>query len=141
EDNLQELPLHQWGKWIFTSVERNENANAYFREMEERMSWLPFDQFVYRPEFLKDYFVDAHCALYCENYLEGFHIPFVNAGLNSIIDYGSYTTELYSHSSLQLGLTKDDDLVFELPQSSPDYGKKVVGYYFFIFPNMMFNFY
>jgi len=141
EDNLQELPLHQWGKWIFTSVERNENANAYFREMEERMSWLPFDQFVYRPEFSKDYIVDAHWALYCENYLEGFHIPFVHAGLNSIIDYGSYTTELYSHSSLQLGLTKDDDLVFELPQSSPDYGKKVVGYYFFIFPNMMFNFY
>ena len=27
------------------------------------------------------------------------------------------------------------------PTSSPDYGKKVAAYYFFVFPNMMFNFY
>src|SRR5262249_51961697 len=30
---------------------------------------------------------------------------------------------------------------FDLPDSSPDYGKQVAAYYFFVFPNMMFNFY
>ena len=31
--------------------------------------------------------------------------------------------------------------VFDLPAVSPDFGKKVAAYYFFVFPNMMFNFY
>jgi choline monooxygenase len=34
-----------------------------------------------------------------------------------------------------------DDLVFVLPKSKQDYGKKIAGYYFWVFPNMMFNFY
>ncbi len=84
----------------------------------------------------------AHWALYCENYLEGFHIPFVHAGLNALIDYGEYATELFfPYSSLQLGLAKTEQDCFDLPASSPDYGKKVAAYYFWVFPNMMFNFY
>ncbi|MES1225150.1 MAG: SRPBCC family protein, partial [Bacteroidota bacterium] len=80
-------------------------------------------------------------ALYCENYLEGFHIPFVHAGLNTVIDFGNYTTELFQYSNLQLGIAKDEDDCFNLPASSPDHGKKIAAYYFFVFPNMMFNFY
>ncbi len=45
------------------------------------------------------------------------------------------------YSNLQLGIAKDGEDVFELPVASPDYGKQVAAYYFFVFPNMMFNFY
>ena len=31
--------------------------------------------------------------------------------------------------------------MLRLTEHSPDYGKKVGGYYFWVFPNMMFNFY
>jgi choline monooxygenase len=74
----------------------------------------------------KAYEVNAHWALYCENYLEGFHIPYVHKGLNEIVDYGSYRTELYRYSSLQTGF---------------DDSGEVAGKYLFVFPNMMFNFY
>lgn len=141
EDNMASLPLFQWGKWLFTTLDKKLEASLFFKEMTERVSWMPFHEFKHRPEFSRDYLIDANWALYCENYLEGFHIPFVHAGLNSVIDYGNYTTELYPYSSLQLGLSKDDNFTFDLPLSSPDYGKKVVGYYFWIFPNIMFNFY
>jgi choline monooxygenase len=40
-----------------------------------------------------------------------------------------------------LGIAKDEEDCFDLPASSIDYGKKVAAYYFFVFPNMMFNFY
>jgi hypothetical protein len=90
----------------------------------ERVGWMPFEEFHFRPELSQDYTVDAHWALYCENYLEGFHIPFVHAGLNAVIDYGKYSTELYKFSNLQLGLARENDTVFEFPPSSPDYGKK-----------------
>lgn len=141
DDDLSKLPLFQWGKLLFTSLNQPEDPKEYFGEMMNRVSWMPFHEFNFRPDHSRDYIIDANWALYCENYLEGFHIPFVHAGLNAVIDYGNYTTELYKYSSLQLGLAKDEDIVFDLPQSSPDYRKKIAGYYFWVFPNMMFNFY
>jgi choline monooxygenase len=147
-DDLKELPLVRWGKWLFTSLGAPAGASgrslphdAFWKDMMDRLHWLPLEDFVFRPELSKDFTVKAHWALYCENYLEGFHIPFVHAGLNAVIDFGNYTTELFKYSNLQLGIAKDDEDCFDLPASSPDYGKKVAAYYFFIFPNLMFNFY
>ena len=139
-DHLHSLPIHQWGKWLFTSLGQLP-ASAFFKEMSERLSWMDFSRFRLRPELSRDYEVDAHWALYCENFLEGFHIPFVHAGLNEAIDYGNYTTELFHYSNLQLGIAKSDEACFNLPVESLDYGKKIGGYYFWVFPNMMFNFY
>ena len=141
EDNLTALPLFIWGPWLFTSLNPSADATIYFRAMQERLAWLPLHEFVFKPELSSEYLVDAHWALYCENYLEGFHIPFVHAGLTAVIDFGNYTTEIFEGSNLQLGIAKADDEVFDLPLSSPDYGKKVAAYYFFVYPNMMFNFY
>ncbi|MEQ1924401.1 MAG: SRPBCC family protein, partial [Pyrinomonadaceae bacterium] len=74
----------------------------------------------------REYEVNAHWALYCENYLEGFHIPYVHRALNAVVDYGSYTTETFRYSSLQTGY---------------DDAGKVAARYLFVFPNLMFNFY
>ena len=140
-DNLTSLPLFQWGKLLFTSLKKESDPSVFFKEIMDRVSWMPLNEFVFRPDLSKDYMIDAHWALYCENYLEGFHIPFVHAGLNSVIDYGNYSVELFRNANLQLGIAKEGELVFDLPSSSPDYGKRVAGYYFWVFPNMMFNFY
>ena len=141
DDNLTRLPLTEWGPLLFTSTGKQSDSKKYFRAMQERLSWLPLEEFIYKPALSAEYMVKAHWALYCENYLEGFHIPFVHAGLNAVIDFGNYTTEIFESSNLQLGLAKSGDTVFNLPESSPDFGKKVAAYYFFVFPNMMFNFY
>ncbi|WP_315822524.1 aromatic ring-hydroxylating dioxygenase subunit alpha [Paraflavitalea speifideaquila] len=141
DDDLSQLPLFQWGPWLFASLQQGSAMQPYLQDMMNRVAWLPVQDFVYQPQLSKDYIVQAHWALYCENYLEGFHIPFVHAGLNAVIDFGNYTTELFTYSNLQLGIAKEDEDCFELPESSPDYGKKVAAYYFFVFPNMMFNFY
>ncbi|HET6252568.1 MAG TPA: aromatic ring-hydroxylating dioxygenase subunit alpha [Puia sp.] len=154
-DDLHPLPLTRWGKWLFTSLGDAPSSGStparpsvsaprhadFWQEIMQRLSWLPFDKYVLHPEYTRDFIVEAHWALYCENYLEGFHIPFVHAGLNAVIDFGNYTTELFRYSSLQLGIAKEDEDCFDLPPDSPDYGKKVAAYYFFIFPNTMFNFY
>ena len=141
DDNLAQLPLFRWGNWLFTSVNERCKAAPYFQEMTNRLGWLPVEDFVFRQELSNEYTVNAHWALYCENYLEGFHIPFVHAGLNAVIDFGNYSTELFKYSNLQLGIAKEDDDIFDLPPGSVDYGKKVAAYYFWVFPNMMFNFY
>jgi choline monooxygenase len=140
-DDLHKLPLFQWGNWLFTALNANLSEKVFLQPMMDRVGWMPVGEFQYRPELSKVYNVRANWALYCENYLEGFHIPFVHAGLNTVIDYGNYTTELFEYSNLQLGIAKDGDDCFDLPKDSPDYGKKVAAYYFWGFPNMMFNFY
>ena len=140
-DNLVRLPLEGWGPWLFTSLAAGGGFGDYWGDLIRRLHWLPLSAYRFRADLSRDFTVKAHWALYCENYLEGFHIPFVHAGLNTVIDFGNYTTELFGYSSLQLGIAKDDEAVFDLPESSPDYGKKVAAYYFFVFPNIMFNFY
>lgn len=140
-DDLNKLPLFRWHKWLFTSVDKKIEGEVFFKEMMDRLSWLPVNEFIFRPDLSKDYFVAAHWALYCENYLEGFHIPFVHSGLNAVIDYGEYTTELFRYSSLQLGIAKENEDCFDLPASSPDQEKNIAAYYFWVFPNMMLNFY
>jgi len=141
QDDLKELPIFQWGKWLFCSFGIKISPELILKDMMDRVGWMPIENFVFRPELSKEFTVNAHWALYCENYLEGFHIPFVHAGLNDIIDFGNYHTELYTYSCLQSGIGKDLEDCFELPPASPDYGKKVAAYYFFVFPNLMFNFY
>jgi choline monooxygenase len=140
-DSLHKLNFFQWGSMLFTSYSNQNPNELFFKEMMERIAWMPIDEFKYRPDLSNDYEVEAHWALYCENYLEGFHIPFVHPGLNQEVDYGNYTTEIFRYSNLQLGIAKEGKPCFDLPPTSPDYGKRVAGYYFWVFPNMMFNFY
>ncbi len=140
-DDLAELPLFEIGPLLFSSLTNALPAKSFFSEMMSRIGWMPLEQLVYKPELSKSYSIHAHWALYCENYLEGFHIPFVHASLNQVIDFGNYSTELFQNASLQLGIAKKGQLVFELPKSSPDFGKSVGAYYFWVFPNLMFNFY
>jgi choline monooxygenase len=93
------------------------------------------------PAHSRDYVINAHWALYVENYLEGFHIPFVHAGLNRVVDYGSYAGELFRYATLQVALAKEGEAAFDLPASAPDHGRRVAAYYAWIFPNLMLNFY
>ena len=79
--------------------------------------------------------------LYVDNYLEGFHIPFVHPELNQTLDYSGYTTEVFDGGVLQIGKAAHDDVKFELPDNHPDFGQDIAAYYLWLFPNMMFNFY
>lgn len=140
-DNLAALPLHQIGNLLFTALSPLTGAEDFFGDMKQRIGWMPLQDFVFAPSLSRDYLVQAHWALYCENYLEGFHIPYVHAGLNAALSYEGYSTELYRYANLQLGLASGAEDCFDLPKNSPDYGKRVAAYYFWVFPNMMFNFY
>jgi choline monooxygenase len=96
---------------------------------------------VFDPTRSKDYVVLANWALYCDNYLEGFHIPFVHPSLAAGLEFGAYRTELFPFSSLQVGIARAGESAFDLPRSSPDFGQRVGGYYFWLFPNTLLNFY
>ena len=140
-DNLHEFPLRKWGPFLFAGLNPSFDFQKLLYKMQERVGFLPLDQFILDAGRGKEYTIHAHWALYCDNYLEGFHIPFVHEDLNTALDYGSYDTEIYDYVNLQIGYADQTDDIFDFPQDHPDYGKKVAAYYYWIFPNMMFNFY
>jgi len=141
KDNLTNVPFEKWGGFVFASLFPAFKFEEALGEMMNRISFFNPENFSFSAHHSKDYLVNANWALYCENYLEGFHIPYVHASLNQLIDYGSYASEIYRYSNLQLGYAKAGEEVFAIPESSPDHGKHIGAYYYWVFPNMMFNFY
>ena len=123
-DDLTNVPFAIRGGFVFASVDPIASFEEFVDDAAARLG--DFEPDGLRLASTRNYEVNAHWALYCENYLEGFHIPFVHHSLNEVVDYGTYTTETFRYSSLQTGFDGDVN---------------IAGRYLFIFPNLMFNFY
>ena len=140
-EDLPSFPLEKLGPFLFVGLDPAFELTHTLKAMKERIGFLPLKEFVAQPHLNKDYLVNCHWALYCDNYLEGFHIPFVHEDLNAVLDYGNYRTDLHEHMNVQVGYASSGEEVFDLPKDHIDYGQSIAAYYFWIFPNMMFNFY
>lgn len=140
-----DLPKVEWGKWsqfYFCRLAGGDlSLERMMAEVDRRCGFLPTHEFRHAPERGRDYLVKGNWALYVDNYLEGFHIPYIHAALNATLDYGSYRTELFEGGNLQLGVAGDAEEVFNLPVGHPDEGQRISAYYFWLFPNLMLNFY
>ena len=133
-DDLKKLNVDTWNGFVFVSLDLNGQLNEYFADFETAIGGFDFGSLSLAGT--RVYQVKANWALYCENYLEGFHIPFVHPGLNKEIEYGLYETSLARYSVLQTGrasIQKDD--------GPPPFTRGVEGLYLFLFPNTMLNFY
>ncbi|MEQ1823723.1 MAG: aromatic ring-hydroxylating dioxygenase subunit alpha [Fimbriimonadaceae bacterium] len=140
-DNLAKVPMGEWNGHLFASIDPAVSFETVFSPMFERVGFLPLRSAKYAPSRAREYLIKCHWSLYVDNYLEGFHIPYIHAALNETLDYSSYGYELLDHGVLQLGIGKGADDFFDLPTDSPDYGQNVSAYYYWFFPNLMFNFY
>ncbi len=140
-DDLSSLGLGRLASMLFGSLRPAPAFEELTAEMRARIGFLPLEEFTPAPELDRDYEVNAHWALYVDNFLEGYHIPFVHPALSRALDYRNYRTELFRWSNLQVGIANDGEPVFELPADSPDAGQRIGGYYFWLFPTTMFNFY
>ncbi len=140
-DSMQAVEHGFLGDLVFASLKPPIRLEALLKPVLDRVSWLPLDAMRLDPESLKDYEFPGNWALYCDNYLEGFHIPFVHPGLAKVLDYRSYRTELFPGGSLQLGEVSGDEPFLSAPTDHKDYGLKLAGYYFFVAPLTMLNFY
>ncbi len=133
DDDLPQVPLFEWAGHAFAALSPVQPASVFLDDMIARTGPLSPAAYVHDPAGDRDYEVAAHWALYVENYLEGFHIPYVHEGLASAIDLATYTTELHACASLQQVLAREGEPAFE--------GTRIAAQYWFVFPNLMLNFY
>ena len=141
QDNLKQYVSTPWHQFLFIGIDPTGTIRPTLDKLNERIGFLPITSFRFDAASTKTHQVHCHWALYCDNYLEGFHIPFVHPGLNQVLEYDSYETLVDGEIILQIGYAKDQRDAFDLPVDHVDHGKQVAAYYYFIFPNLMLNFY
>ena len=142
-DDLPPVPFANLGGLLaFASVAPAAPFEEVFAPIERRFGWLPWSDFVPDAARSRDYEFDAHWALYVENYLESLHIPFVHAGLSATLDLADCRHESHPHATLQLAAARPGEPAFDdLPAASPEHGRRIAAYYWWVFPNLMLNFY
>lgn len=150
-DNLRNLPVEQWLQFIFVNLGRPmAPLRSFLGEMEESASRLLNQEFKRVTNVAEVREIPGNWKQYAWNYMDRFHIGYIHrapGGLADAIDLPSYRTELYDFSSLQWVYARNPDHGFnprELPERFRDPkapGKRVFALWWFLFPNMTFNFY
>ena len=132
-DHLPVLPTARFGPLVLTSLGPSHDAEVLLAPVRARLGALPLDALVLDGDSVRDYDVAANWMLYVDNYLEGLHIPFVHPSLSQALDFGAYRTELDARGATQVGVARRGEDAFA--------GSDVAAWYFWLFPNLMLNFY
>lgn len=137
-DDLAELELARLGPLCFTRLARGLSFDVWSAPLAALLREYDGEALVFAPERTRDYDVAASWALYVENYLEGFHVPFVHKGLDSVLDPGHYRTELFAHAVRQVGIARAGSNEPTMRRANEP---NVAGDYLWLWPNLMVNAY
>jgi choline monooxygenase len=132
-DDLPALPLASFGPLLFTAIDPLFAFDELIAPLCAQLAGLPLERLAFDPAGSRDYQVAASWALYVDNYLEGFHIPFVHPELARSIEYASYSSELHPYAVLQVADSAPGEPAFA--------GTSIAACYWFLFPTTMLNFY
>lgn len=124
---LPELRVETWHGLVFAGGEDAPTFEEFSRGLEGPLRGLSPRDFVFHKRFR--YEVACNWKVYCDNYLEGYHVPHIHPGLNSLLDYRQYVTETGDWFSYQYSPLQSDDAL---------YGDGDALYYF-IYPNTTLN--
>jgi len=124
---LPELRVELWQGLIFVGAQQAPAFSEFTAGWDTQLRSLSPKNYVFHRRVSYD--VACNWKVYCDNYLEGYHVPHIHPGLNSLLDYRQYVTETGDWFSYQYSpLQSDADL----------YGSGDALYYF-IYPNTMLN--
>lgn len=126
---LVPVELEVWEGLVFVRLSSETGPlQNNFDGIKERIS--PTD--LSKMKFYKREVYEVKCnwKVYIDNYLEGYHVPYVHPELTNFLDYKDYKTEVFEKYSLQYSPVKNDG----------NYLKRDGGaFYYFIYPNIMLN--
>jgi len=141
------VPIHVgvWEGMVFVTLsEQLEPLNSIFEGITERISprKLSTKKFCRRI----NYEVNCNWKVYVDNYLEGYHLPYVHPELCNLLDYQNYVIETFKYYSLQYSpFTGKDNLytggsgAASAPLHTKMEAERGEAFYYFVFPNFMMN--
>jgi choline monooxygenase len=125
---LPGVALSTLGPLYFASLAPPLSLDAMLEPAMARLPRLPLDAMRPDPSASRAFDVEGHWLLWCENYLEGFHIPYVHPRLARALELDAYEIETFEHCALQIGEAAKDEPCFEHE------GRRVAGFYVFLYP-------
>lgn len=127
---LEAIKLKTWQGLVFISFsDKIYSLNKLLEGIDKRINPIDLSALFHYSD--ETYTVDCNWKVYVDNFLEGYHIPIVHPELAKMLDYSKYKTEISPWYSLQHSPIKGDQNLYK-----SDGGE---AFYYFIFPNMMFN--
>ena len=140
-DDLPRVPLNRLERFLFASLHPAVPFDEWSAPARALLDAVGAARWAPDPAARRDYEVAANWMLYVDNYLEGFHIPFVHPALARALDVSAYETRLLPFGTLQVGVEGGDGPTLALAAGSPDAGRRIAAYYLWLFPTTMLNVY
>jgi choline monooxygenase len=128
EIRLPEVTVHVWQGLVFVAIGATPPFEDFVAGIDARLGPA---RALHDYEFHHRAIYDVACnwKVYVDNYLEGYHVPHIHPGLNSLLDYRSYITETAQWYSFQ----------FSPLESGADLYGSGEALYYFLYPNTMLN--
>ncbi|MBK6783845.1 MAG: Rieske 2Fe-2S domain-containing protein [Saprospiraceae bacterium] len=141
QDDLKKYHLSSWNDFFFVALKPKYDLHNILTPIQNHLGSYTFSSLDLEPNLSKTYHIHANWLTYCDNYLEGFHIPYVHPTLNKAITYEDYEVRVFDHCNVQIGRCKPGQKSIPLQKGDPDFGENIYAYYWFSYPNLMLNFY
>ncbi|MBI4428495.1 MAG: aromatic ring-hydroxylating dioxygenase subunit alpha [Ignavibacteriales bacterium] len=124
------VQLQTWEGFLFVNLARKATGlQSTLKDIKERI--LPISLATKKFYRRISYQVNSNWKVYVDNYLEGYHLPYVHPELCNLLDYQNYVTETFDYYSLQYSPIQEKGNFYGSNNSS--------AFYFFVWPNFMLN--
>jgi choline monooxygenase len=147
-DHLRAFPVEQRQEFLFTCLGTPVMAlDDVLAPMNESIANLPGGEWPRAPHPAEVREVEGNWKQHAWNYMDKFHVAFIHkapGGLADAIELAGYRTELHRWSSLQWAYAREPEHGFDtrhLPKRFAEGKKRVFALWWFLWPNMTFNFY
>jgi len=122
--------LERWQDFLFVNLNgAAPPLEEYFAGIVDRIQPTSIADLQFHSRVT--YHVACNWKVYVDNFLEGYHLPYVHPELCDILDLHAYKTELAPYYSLQHSPID--------AASNPYHVQRGDAFYFFVFPNLMLN--
>ncbi len=128
---LVPIRVETWQDQVFVNLQADAAPLArYLDGVAERIAPIRLDRMTFAKRI--DYEVACNWKVYVDNFLEGYHVPYVHPELMKMYDFRKYTTETFEHYSLQWSPLAPGDAPYDIKPGDN-------AYYYCLFPNYMVN--
>ena len=127
---LTPIALEIWQEMVFVNLApAPEPILRTFAGIAERIAPLSLAGKIFHKRTI--YNVQTNWKVYVDNYLEGYHLPYVHPELCKLLDYHRYVTETFDRYSLQYSPFQEGENLYQAEGGE--------AFYYFVFPNFMLN--
>ena len=145
-NGLAPVAIATWEKWVFVRLNQKQTrapAESNFsvtefpgNDLVAQIKVLSFENLHWMER--RRYSLNCNWKVFVDNYLDGgYHVPHLHKGLDSVLDYRSYTIENGEHFCLQSSPIVSSHGNDEV--SAVRTGRRAL--YYWVYPNFMMNYY